>query len=88
MTKKELYDMGVEKAVEILTQEVDGITTYDTLKDFVKYQIDEDNFYFAEPILGSLDEAHYYYKYDYSMGILDTPTPITSVEDLEEFCDD
>lgn len=88
MTKKELYDIGVEKAVEILAQEIDGITTYDTLKDFAKDQIDEDNFYFVEHILGSLDETHYYYKYDYSMGTLETPTPITSVEDLEEFCED
>ena len=93
MTKEELYDMGVEKAVEILHDEIGDITSYDALISYAKAKIDDDNIGLAIHILQaiyedtSIDDT-YYYKYDYSMGTLETPTPITSVEDLEEFCDD
>lgn len=93
MTKKELYKMTFTEAVEELSEEVNEITSYDTLKDFVKLQLEEDNIFLAFHILKAMweDTTPFdtdYYAYDYSMGTLDTPTPITQLEDLEIYCED
>lgn len=89
MTKKQLYKLDFETAIEKLQEEVSDITDFSILKDFAIEKADEEIFYFAIHILKALQEnfSSTYFKYDYSMGILDTPTPLETLEDLEQFCD-
>jgi len=93
MTKKELHKLTFNEAIEILSEETNEITSYDILKDFIKLQIEEDNIFLAYHLLKAIweDETPFnsdYYSYDYSMGTLDTPTPIFQLEDLEQYCED
>ena len=88
MTNKELNELPFDDAIEKLEQEKDQITTYDCLKDFAIKNINEDMLFLAIHILQALDnDAADYYDYDYCMGTLDTPTPIKTKEDLEDYLD-
>ena len=93
MTKKELYELTFEEAVEKLFDEGYTITTYDILKDFIKLQLDKENNYLAYHLIRTIyeDDCPFstdYFDYDYSMGTLDKPTPLYNLEDLERYCDD
>lgn len=67
------------------------VTTEEILLDFAKAKIDDDNIYMAIHILKAVYESveayNGYYLYDYSMGTLQTPTPITCKEDFEHLID-
>lgn len=83
MTKKEFNKLSFDEAISRLMEEGENITDYETLKDFAKDQIDNDNFFVAIHICEALnDDQTEYYSYDYSMGTLETPTPIKTKEDL------
>lgn len=87
MTTKELYKMNFEQAIEIL-QIDNNIISFELLKDFAIEQIKNNNLYFAIHILSAMnDNESNYYNYDFSMGTLETPTPLETLEDLEQFCD-
>ena len=88
MTKQELNTLTFDEAIEKLEEENNCITTYSILKEFAIDNINNDNLFIAIHILQAIqeDEAEYY-NYDYNMGTLDTPTPIKSLEDLEDFCE-
>lgn len=92
MTKKELYTMDFETAIEKLYEEKNEITFYDTLKTFIKEQINKDNIGFAIHLLQGIWDTDCgdskYYKYDYSAGTYDTPKALNTLEDLEQFCKD
>ena len=89
MTILELYQKGFNAAVEELAEQHDDITTYETLKEFIKSKIDADNLIVATHLTDALNTCEYaeYYRYDYCMGTLETPTPLKDESDLEEFCD-
>lgn len=88
MTKKQLYKLDFETAIEKLQEEREDITDFGMLKDFAIENIETDNLYLAIHILTALNNTFdTYYNYDYSMGTLDTPTPLKTLEDLEQFCD-
>ncbi len=88
MKIKELHKLTFDEAVEKLQEETNCITTIDTLKDFAIKNINEDNLFLSIHILQALQEnSTDYYNYDYCMGALDTPTPITNLKDLEDFCE-
>lgn len=88
MTTAELYTMSFEEAAANLCAEHDLVTSYERLKEFAVHHIDEDNLYLAIHILQAL-EAHpvEYYNYDYCMGTLQTPSPLTTRSDLEDYCE-
>lgn len=89
MTIKELSKLTFDEAVAKLQEETNCITTIDTLKDFAIKNINEDNLFLSIHILIALQEnSADYYNYDYCMGTLDTPTPITNLKDLEDFCEE
>ena len=91
MKKKELYEMDIEEAANKLIEDNNCITTYYILLEFAKEQIDNQNIGFALHILNAIynsDNTSDYYNYDYSMGTLENPTLIESLEDLEQFCDE
>lgn len=87
MTKQELNNLTFEEAIEKLQEENNCITTYNTLKEFAIDNINNDNLFIAIHILQSIQDEDEYYNYDYNMGTLETPTPIKSLEDLEDFCE-
>ena len=84
MTKKEFKNKTFEEVIDVLREERCDITDYESLKDFAKHHIDEDNLNVAIHILQAIwnDEAEYY-EYDYCMGTCQTPSGITTKEDLE-----
>lgn len=88
MTINELKELTFDEAVERLSAEKTQITTRDCLKDFVIYHVKNDNIYLAVHILNAL-QANYadYYDYDYCMGTLETPTPLTKLQDLQDYCE-
>ncbi len=94
MTKKELKKLGFENAIEILQEEVNDITDIDVLKEFIKENIDNDNFFLAMHLLDAIYNSNspypepYYYRYDYTLGTYDTPEELNTIEDLEQFCED
>ena len=87
MTKKELNTLTFDEAIEKLEEENDCITTYNILKEFAIDNINNDNLFIAIHILQAIQDEAEYYNYDYNMGTLETPTPITSLEDLEDYCE-
>jgi hypothetical protein len=90
MTKTEFEAMSFEEAIEWANENLNDLTTEDILIDFAKTKIDDDNIYMAIHILGAIHNNPYdteYYLYDYCMGTLDTPTPVTCKEDLEPLID-
>ena len=75
-----------ESAISLLQEEGQNITARDTLIDFVKDNKDSNNIFIALHILEAIkDDFSDYYLYDYSMGTLDTPAPITCFEDLRDY---
>ena len=88
MKKRELKKLTFEEAIEKLQEENNCITTYSILKEFAIDNINDNNLFIAIHILQALQENEAdYYNYDYCMGTLETPTPIESLEDLEDYCE-
>ena len=87
MTKKELNTLTFDEAIEKLEEENDCITTYSILKEFAIDNINDDKLFIAIHILQAIQDEADYYNYDYCMGTLEIPSPIKSLEDLEDFCE-
>ena len=89
MKVKELYTMDFNEACEKLSEQTDLITTYESLKDYAIHMIQEDHLYLALHILEAIHSSPAdYYDYDYSMGTLEDPTPLTLTFDLVDYCYD
>jgi hypothetical protein len=91
MTKAKFEAMSLDELIEWSYENINDITTEDVLLDFAKSKIDDDNIYLAIHVLKAIWESgeayNGYYRYDYNMGTLETPRPITEKEDLEELID-
>lgn len=91
MTKTEFEKMSLDELIDWAYENLDDITTEDVLIEFAKAKIDEDSIYMAMHVLSAIynSEESYngYYLYDYSMGTLETPTPVTCKEDFEHLID-
>ena len=89
MTKAEFNEMSLDEVLEYVNENVDDLTTEDVLLEFAKSKIDDENIYMAYHILKAIWESgeayNDYYLYDYCMGTLETPTPVTCKEDLEDY---
>lgn len=89
MKIKELYSMNFNDACEKLSEENDQITTYESLKEFAIKNINEERLFVAIHILEAIHKfPSDYYDYDYCMGTLDTPTPLSVAADLVDYCED
>ena len=88
MTRKEYEEMSLDELIEWACENINDITSEDVLLEFAKTKIDDSNIFMALHILEAIyksGEAYQgYYLYDYSMGTLETPTPITYKEDFED----
>lgn len=66
----------------------DNICHRESLLDFAIYQINEGRLFLARHILDAVDKDYAeWYSYDTTMGTLETPTAITSIEDLYDYVD-
>lgn len=89
MTRAEFKEKSFEEVMEQLYAENDDIWTMDSLKECVKYAIDDDTLFLAIHILEAMqnDDAEWY-SYDYTMGTLQTPSGITEKEHVEHLIED
>ena len=91
MKREQFEAMSFEELLEWAYENVDDVRTEDGLIEMAKHEIDKENLQMAVHILNAVYENEYiddcYYLYDRSMGTLETPTPITCKEDLEEYID-
>ena len=91
MTKKEWEELTLDEAIDYADYEygVSELTSEDSLIRFAKEKIDEDDLGLAihilEAIYNSEEAYNGYYLYDYSLGTMSTPMPITCKEDLEGY---
>lgn len=90
ITKKQFNKMTDEEAIEWAFENLDYLTYEDNLLEFAKTKIDDDNVFMALHVLNAVynnKQDTDIYMYDYSMGTLETPTPIVDKEDLEPYID-
>ena len=91
MTREQFEAMTLDELVEWAYENLDDVTTEEVLLDFAKAKIDDDNVYLSIHVLKAIWESgeayNGHYLYDYNMGTLETPTPITCKEDLEHLID-
>ncbi len=89
MKREQFENMSFKELLEWAYDNIDDIYSEDTLIEMAKHEIDEDSLQMALHILNAVYESDCpddsYYIYDRSMGTLETPTPITCKEDLEEY---
>lgn len=90
MTRPEFEEKSFEDVMNQLDEELNEITTLDVLKDFAKSKIDDGNYFLANHIIEALQNENdeHWWNYDYCMGALDTPIPLTEKADVEHLIDD
>lgn len=67
----------------------DYIVSRDIILDFAINQIQNDRLFLARHVLDAVDKEYAdFYSYDMSMGTLETPIAITSIEDLYDYVED
>ena len=94
MTKSEFIKLadehGFDNAVADLSYDTQGIVSIDDLKSYIKCAVENDEWYLVEHLADKLLHAKEteFYNYDMGMGAMDYPSPIVSIEDLEDFFDD
>ena len=91
MKREEFENMSFEELLEWAYENVADVHSENGLIAMAKHEIDEENLQMAVHILNAVYESDClddsYYLYDRSMGTLETPTPITCKEDLEDYID-
>lgn len=91
MTREEFNNMTFEELLEWAYDNIDDMHSEEVLIELAKHEIDEENLQMAIHILQAIYESDApddsYYIYDRCMGTLETPTPITCKEDLEDYID-
>lgn len=67
----------------------DYIVSRDIILDFAINQIRNDRLFLARHVLDAVDNEYAdFYSYDMSMGTLETPIAITSIDDLYDYVED
>lgn len=90
MTRAEFEEKSFDDVMSQFNEELDEITTLDRLKEFAKLKIDEGNYLLAGHIIEALQAGYDedWWDYDYCMGTLDAPIPLTGKTDVEHLIDD
>lgn len=87
MTREEFANKTLEEVIEWAYENLDYITDEEALKRFAIEKLEDDNFSLAMHIISAIynnESDTEYYRYDYSMGTLETPKPITEKSDIED----
>lgn len=93
MKKSEFMQLDVTDAIDVAYNTFNvEITSEEILKEYIIHTIQNDNFTLALHLLQAVYESPAndtgMYLYDFAMGTLETPTPITCIEDLLDYIDD
>lgn len=89
ITVKDYNEKSFDDLMEQLNEEMDDIHTYEDMKDFAKYQIENDNLYFALHVLNGINNnPAEWYLYDYTMGTMASVMSITCKEDIEHLIEE
>ena len=88
-TKEEYEALTFEEVMDILCEH-DEVHSDESLKDYINYLIDHDNFGVALHILNGIydSEDAEWYQYDVSLGTLETPSALTCKEDIEHLLEE
>ena len=88
-TKEEYEALTFEEVMDILCEH-DEVHSDESLKDYIKYLIDHDNFGLALHILNGIydSEDAEWYQYDVLLGTLETPSALTCKEDIEHLLEE
>lgn len=87
LTRETFENMSFEELMEWANENLDDVTREDILKDFAIEKLRDDHFNLALHIINAIYNNEYdteWYRYDYCMGTLQTPSPITEKEDIED----
>lgn len=87
MTRAEFEEIEFDELIELMYENSYDITREENLKEFAVGKLLDDNFGMALHIINAIYNNPYdteWYRYDYSMGTLQTPFPITDKEDVED----
>ena len=90
MTRAEFEAIEFDELIELMYENSYDVTNEETLKSFAMDKLQDDNFGMALHIINAIYENPYdteWYRYDYNMGTLQTPSPITDKEDVEDLID-
>lgn len=92
MTRAEFEEMTFEEVMEYLCDNCDEVTTIDTLKDFIKENVDAENFFLVSHLSDAIwhdpnPNDSDWYLYEYGMGTLDKPVSVSCKEDVEHLID-
>lgn len=90
MTRAEFEAIEFDELIELMYENSYDVTNEETLKGFAINKLQDDNFGMALHIINAIYKNPYdteWYRYDYSMGTLQTPSPITSKDDVEDLID-
>lgn len=89
MTRTEFEEMDIYDLISWAEENIYEFTDEEILISFAKKKIEEDNIGMALHILGAIYESDEAisgrYFYDYSLGKLSKPTPLTCKEDFEDY---
>lgn len=94
MTKDELNNLiadgkTLDDVIYYFEDNNDYIVSRDIILDFAINQIQNDRLFLARHVLDAVDKEYAdFYSYDMSMGTLETPTAITSIDDLYDYVED
>lgn len=89
MKREDFEKKTFEEVMSDMMENEDCVTTYENLKEFAKNKVDDDDLLTATHILQAIHEdTAEYYMYDYSMGTMETPSSVTSKEDIEHLIED
>lgn len=95
MTRAEFAEIAeygsVFDALYELENECDEITCEEILKEFIAEHVMTEDYALAEHLCSALNETYSstgLWRYDYCMGLLDTPTPVENIDDVEDLFND
>lgn len=87
MTRERFEAMSFDELMEWANENFDDVTSEEILKEFAIDKLQNDDFGMALHIINAIYENPYdteWYRYDYCMGRLQTPSPITDKEDIKD----
>lgn len=90
MTREQFENMSFDELMELAYENLNDVTDEEILKQFAMEKLQNDDFNMALHIINAIYDNPYdteWYRYDYNMGTLETPTPITDKEDIEDLID-
>lgn len=87
MTREQFNNMSFDELMEWANENLDDVTHEEILKEFAIDKLQNDDFGMALHIINAIYENPHdteWYRYDFCMGRLQTPSPITDKEDIED----